>query len=308
VKRCALVIYALVLLEIQGIAQNAPTSPPSATTTDSSATSTPLLDNLLLSKRFRRDALGQETESGNEAEKRDEIETDRDSFTPATTTVGRGLTILESAYTFTNTRSANEGHSFPELLVRYGFTERLELRLGWNYEVSGLPLGFEDLDLLSAGNQLERASTLSYGLKYKVTDGKEWMPDSALILAGFTPTSGPSTDTQLVATYVFGWELPNRWKLDAAFRYATASEEQDHYHEWAPSVVLKIPVGERINFHAEYFGFFSTGKAEEHTRHYFSPGVHYLVTENLEIGVRVGWGLNDQSEPFFANLGFGWRF
>ena len=33
----------------------------------------------------------------------------------------------------------------------------------------------------------------------------------------------------------------------------------------------------------------------------FSPGVHYLITRDLEIGVRVGWGLNRQSPNFFSN-------
>jgi hypothetical protein len=50
------------------------------------------------------------------------------------------------------------------------------------------------------------------------------------------------------------------------------------------------------------------GKAENSTQHYVSPGVHYLVTDDLEVGVRLGWGLNDQSARFFANVGFGWRF
>jgi hypothetical protein len=60
--------------------------------------------------------------------------------------------------------------------------------------------------------------------------------------------------------------------------------------------------------HAEYFSIFSTDKAEEFTRHFFSPGAHYLITPDVEVGVRVGWGLNDQSTRFFTNVGFGWRF
>lgn len=259
-----------------------------------------LEEKLWKGKESRRDALGQETEG--EPEKRDELETDRDSFTPATTTVGRGLTILESAYTFSENRHVKEGHSFPELLVRYGLTERLEARLGWNYEISGVP------DTLEGVGQLERESRVLYGIKYRVSEAEGWTPGSAIILQGYTPTSGVNTHSQLVATYVFGWELPERWKLDASFRYGTGSDEHEHFHEWAPSVVLKIPVGEKINVHAEYFGIYSSGKAEEFTQHYFSPGVHYLVTENLEVGVRVGWGLNDQSSPFFVNAGLGWRF
>jgi hypothetical protein len=78
---------------------------------------------------------GREEELENPFE--DAIETDRDSFTSATTTVGRGRLVIESAYSFLDNRGVKETHSFPELLGRYGLTERLELRLGWNYEVGG---------------------------------------------------------------------------------------------------------------------------------------------------------------------------
>ncbi len=59
---------------------------------------------------------------------------------------------------------------------------------------------------------------------------------------------------------------------------------------------------------ADAFGLFSQDRAEDFVRHYFSPGFHFLVTPNLEVSARVGWGLNDQSARFFSNVGFGWRF
>jgi hypothetical protein len=134
------------------------------------------------------------------------------------------------------------------------------------------------------------------------------VPGSAIILQGFTPTSGVVKDTQFVGTYVFGWELPYDIKLDAAMRYGTASGEEERFSQWAPSAVVKVPLGERWNVHAEYFGIFSTGKETNFTRHFFSPGAHFLVTDEVEVGVRVGWGLNDQSARFFSNVGLGWRF
>lgn len=39
-----------------------------------------------------------------------------------------------------------------------------------------------------------------------------------------------------------------------------------------------------------------------------SPGVHYLITPDIEIGMRVGWGLNNEAARFFSNVGIGWRF
>jgi hypothetical protein len=134
------------------------------------------------------------------------------------------------------------------------------------------------------------------------------VPESALIVAGFTPTSGKETATDLVTTYVFGWELPNKWKLDSAIRYGTESEHGDNFDLWAPSVVLKVPVREQWNTHIEYFGEFSRDKSQDQVIHFVSPGVHYLITPDLEVGVRLGWGLNEQSARFFTNVGLGWRF
>jgi hypothetical protein len=238
------------------------------------------------------------------------IETDRDSFTPATTTAGCGRWILESAYSFIDNRDTFETHSFPELLVRYGVSEDVELRLGWNYEVGGAsnPVSGSSVGESAAGAMLERESQIAYGLKVALTEQEDWLPQSAFIAQGFTPTSGPSRNTDFVATYVFGWELPNAWLLDAAIRYSLTSEEEDHFNQWAPSVVLKAPVAEQWNAHIEYFAIQSDGREDEKLVHFASPGVHYLVTPDLEIGVRFGWGLNDDSPRFFNNVGVGWRF
>lgn len=254
-----------------------------------------------------RTVLGDEDE-----QERDEIETDRDSFTPATRLVGRGRMIVESAWSFLDNRGVKETHSFPELLIRCGLTERIELRLGWNYEIGGAGsdvsgAGFGE-DASFGGTGLERESRVIYGLKFAVTEANGLVPRSAVILQGFSPTRGEATDSQFVGTYVLGWELPRRWIFDAAFRYGAGSAENDRFSIWAPSAVLKVPVGEKWNIHAEYFGIFSSDKEKDFVRHFVSPGVHYLITPNFEVGARVGWGLNDQAARFFSNVGMGWRF
>jgi len=249
-------------------------------------------------------------------EERDEIETDRDSFTPATTTSPRGRLIVEGAYSFIDNRGIKETHSVPELILRYGLTDRVELRLGWNYEVggagsevTGVDTGEQDPFRTAQG--LRREYTLAYGVKIGVTRQRGLVPRSAMILQGFTPTGGStgvSTASQLITTYIAGWELPNRWRFDMAMRYGTASESGDNFNTWAPSAVLRVPIGERWAAHAEYFGVSSTGKESNFTKHFFSPGLHCLVTPDLELGFRLGWGLNDQSARFFSNVGFGYRF
>ena len=240
----------------------------------------------------------------------DEIETDRDSFTPATTTAGSCRTIVEAAHTFIDNRSVKDTHSFPELLVRFGANEWLEFRLGWNYEVGGAgnPTSGNIPDDLGEENELERESRILYGAKAVLTRQDGWQPESAVIVQGFTPTSGEVNDTQLSATYVFGWILPNDWTWDYAIHYSTGSLEEDHFDVWAPSTVIKVPLGERWKAHAEYFGTFSNNREDETVQHFFSPGAHYLISPDLEVGVRVGWGLNQEAPNFFSNAGLGWRY
>ncbi len=240
----------------------------------------------------------------------DEIETDRDSFTAATTTAGKGRFIFEAAHSFIDNRTVPETHSFPELLVRYGASDWLELRLGWNYEVGGAgsPVSGNVPSDFGEEAELERADRLLFGMKAWLTEQDDWRPQSAVILQGFTPTGGAETDTHLVAAYVLGWTLPNRWVWDSSLRYSTSSLEEDRFDVWAPSTVLKVPLGERWKVHAEYFGVFSDNRADETVQQFFSTGAHYLINPNLEIGVRVGWGLNDEAPNFFSNAGLGYRY
>lgn len=251
-----------------------------------------------------------ETESREEpAEEEEHLETDRDSFTPATTVVGRGRTLVESSYSFIDNRTSADSHSFPELLARYGVNDWLELRLGWNYEaggggaVSGSEVGGDEETPTS-----ETESKILYGFKVALTEQEQWLPRTAAIVHATTPTSGENGATQFVAAYVAGWTLPNRWTLDTGMRYVAANEEGDRFNQWAPSVVLRVPVGESWNVHAEYFGIFSQGQANEVNPQYVSPGIHYLISSNCEVGVRVGWGLNRDAANFFSNVGIGLRF
>jgi hypothetical protein len=255
-----------------------------------------------------REAEGEERRSPFE----DPIETDRDAFTPTVRTAPVNRWIMESSYSFIDNRGAPETHSFPELLVRYGLLRRLELRLGWNFEVGGggnvVSGSSGELEEGVDTSHLTREDRLLYGLKATLTEQESWLPDSIAIVQGYTPTGGDATASQLVATYAFGWRLPNRWRFDSSLRFATDSDNGNRFEVWAPSAVLRVPLGERFQVHAEYFGLVSQNRASDFSHHFFSPGMHYLITPNLEVGLRLGWGLNEQSARFFSNVGFGWRF
>ncbi|MFM7206580.1 MAG: transporter [Planctomycetaceae bacterium] len=242
-----------------------------------------------------------------EARGREELETDRDSFTFAPTTAGRGTSILETSYSFIDNRRGPEAHSVPEVLLRRGFGDRVEARLGYNYEaggpglVSGSEFAGEDVET-------EDESRALYGVKVETTEQGSWLPRSAVVLQGYTPVSGPSNKSTVMVGESWGWRFANGWEWTSAMRYGTGFAARDSFNQWAPSSVVKVPVGERWNMHAEYFGIFSSQKDVPLNLQYASCGGHVLATENLEIGLRVGWGLNETSPKFFTNVGVGWRY
>lgn len=244
---------------------------------------------------------------GAEAGEERELETDRDTFTFAPTTAGAGRTITELSYSFIDNRQGPEAHSVPELLFRRGLGDRIELRAGFNYEaggpglVSGTELGGEDL-------MPEYSSRVLYGVKVETSDQEGWIPMSALVLQGFTPVYGPTTQSTMTVGEAWAWRFANGWEWRSGMRYGTGWAEEDFFEQWSPSTTLKIPVGERWNVHAEYFGIMSSGKEKPIDLQYGSIGGHVLATEDLEIGLRVGWGLNDASPAFFSNFGVGLRY
>ncbi len=100
-----------------------------------------------------------------------------------------------------------------------------------------------------------------FGVKVALIEQRGFLPRSALIVQGVTPTSGPESDTDFQLGYVFGWTFFNDWVLDSSLRYIETTAEGDHFNQWAPSIVLKVPVAVRWNVHGEYFGIFTDGRA-----------------------------------------------
>ena len=94
---------------------------------------------------------------------------------------------------------------------------------------------------LIIGGILPVGDRRSYGLKASVTEQDDWLPRSAIILQGCTPTLGEAPATDVAAAYTFGWELPNRWRLDTSMRYGT---------EHAYSASMQLHAAVRHSLHA----------------------------------------------------------
>jgi hypothetical protein len=192
--------------------------------------------------------------------------------------------------------------------MRYGIGDRFELRLGWNFE-SGRErvAGAGDIGAFFAANAEQQ---MYYGFKAVVTKQANWIPASAFLMQGHTPTGGPQSVSQLRTGYVLGWRLPNRWEFDAGFRFGTDKDEEGSYRLWAPSAVLKIPLtrDERWFTHVEYFEVITQGKENDINLHFVDIALHHLITPNIEIGGIVAFGPHNGGMNLVTNFGVGFRF
>ena len=104
--------------------------------------------------------------------------------------------------------------------------------------------------------------------------------------------------------------MPNGWTFDSAFRFGTDREGHNNYTLWAPSTVLKIPLGRENRWftHVEYFGIMTQGKEHDFSKQFIDTGLHYFITPNFEVGTVVAFGINNQTSGILVNVGFGYRF
>ncbi|HEY3965082.1 MAG TPA: transporter [Planctomycetaceae bacterium] len=241
------------------------------------------------------------------------VETDRASFTPALSTATVGNVILESGYSFIANRNLPSQHSMPELVIRYGLTERIEARFGWNQEIGGggsVISPVQQQEGLVAPNRetIVSASRFMGGLKVRLFDQDGLFPANTVLFEGYFPSFGDTRKRQVAATYAIGWELSPRWKLNASVRYATESEFGDDWSTWSPAIVLKVPFAERWTAQVEGFGVLPHGQSGGVPQYFAGPGLQVLLTPAIELNLRVGTGLNSVSPEFYSSAGFGVTF
>lgn len=239
------------------------------------------------------------------------IETDRNAFTISPRTVGRNVRVLESTYTYIGVGSSGSKYSFPEVMLRVGLSDRLEARLGYNFE-TGTATQASEGDIVN-GFGIDAAQQAFYGFKYQVTEFSEkWrlLPESAIVVQGHTPMGSISGQMQIRCGGAWGWELPRGMQLSQSFRFGTDRDEDDDYTLWSPSMALKIPLTatRRWFTQLEYYSVMSASKEVDFSMQFIDTGLHYLPNPNFEIGAMIGFGLNDQTRGVILNVGFGYRF
>ncbi len=249
------------------------------------------------------------------------INTDRPTFTPANTVVPRGRLQFESGFTFNNQPTSPARttlYDLPELAMRIGLFNRVEFRTFWQgqtwTQTQSRPGGPWRL-----GGGL---SDMEVGFKWQLlTSDKErkWIPSTALITSIYAPTGGTSVlGSHTVEPYVnliYGWNLTDKLVFGGSTGYLNMRDTDlgrgrpaESFQRFHQSLLAFYSVNKRTTLFYEWYVWMFTNAADNRPVHYMDGGVLYLLTPNMQIDLRAGFGLSDRPNDFFTGVGYSVRF
>ena len=240
-------------------------------------------------------------QTGGVARLSDPIVTDRPDFTEASSVVGLGVKQLETGYTYFSDDSDDlDGHTYPELLLRYGiFRDWLELRVGWTYVDSDV-----------AGQRDSGSDDLYLGFKIGLTAQEGCLPEMALIPQMTVPTGADAFTSDKVLpglNVLYSWELTDMLSFAANTQVNRRGDINNTYTEWAQSVAVGVSLTDRFGGYAEYFGLYPTDSTIR-SQNFFNGGFTFLLTDDILWDIRAGTGLDDNSIDLFAGTGLSVRW
>jgi hypothetical protein len=242
--------------------------------------------------------------------------TDRPDFTESTDAVPSGYVQLEMGYTFTYDREGEDrvrSHTMPEMLWRIGLFEDFELRIGWEGYT------FEESQTLTETDRgrpvlretwSQGANDLSLGFKYEYCEQDGLVPHFGVIGEITVPSGSAgfsSGDVDPEVKLLWAYDLTEWLSVAGNVNFAVPTEDGHRFFQTAASVSAAASITDALGTYVEYFGFYP---ASQHTdcAHYLNGGFTYLITNNFQVDVRAGVGLNEEAEDFFTGIGFAWRF
>jgi len=242
--------------------------------------------------------------------------TDRPDFTESTDAVPRGHVQLEGGYTFAYERAHKDrrrSHTAPEALLRVGLFDSFELRLGWE----GYAWSESQFETQTRGGRRvlreewrQGATDVSVGFKYKLLEQDGLRPHFGLIGA-FAPPSGSagisSGDVDPEAKLLWAYDLGDRVGIAGNVNFGVPHDAGDRFFQTSASLSLGVGLTDRLGGYVEYFGFYPHAEQAD-CAHWLNGGLTLLLTDNLQLDWRVGAGLNEEADDFFAGVGFAWRW
>lgn len=224
------------------------------------------------------------------------------------TAMTRGRVQIEGGYVFTYDRAGDASavqHALPDLLLRIGLTDRLELRIGWP--------GYRSVDYGGDWDGLSYDETLdpNVGFLFDLWEQRGWIPQTAVSAAVPIPMEGNPLvfdSLQPVAQMLYLWDLNDRWSLGGTTGAAVFRDYGDRYLQLQQSLDVDYVLSDRLGTFLQWTMLADYHSKDDGTQHLLSGGLTVLWTERFQSTLETGVGLNERAPDFLAGIRFSFRF
>jgi len=241
------------------------------------------------------------------------INTDRPDFTDALPTIGHRVTYLETGYNFaradTSLDSTSITHTAPELLVRYGLHDRVELRLK---ATPGLVDDRRDGELRLIGEYYA-------GIKAEMFRQRGWWPAHTLVpvinfMSGTEKDGGHLIVPEL--GWVYGWQV-RKWIALRGSTGITGSPNSFTFGAGPRAGFLEVWQSVSIYWHLHKYagihtewGMFARpleDRGSERVLGFQTFGIYFYPTSEILIDIRVGDNLKQTDSSWYLGGGISFR-
>ena len=230
------------------------------------------------------------------------------NWTQKVARLARGRTQLEGGYSYLRgSAGGNDGaqHAFPDLLLRFGLTDRLELRLGWPGYVTS------DSDDPAAGGWFSGTLDPNVGLAYDLWEQRGLLPQTAVLAALPVPLEGNPfalNSLQPLTELMYLWQTSDRTAITGRSGFAIFDAAGDNYTQFQQSLSLDLVVTERLGAFVSWDMLVNHGSWNDTSQHMAGGGLSFLLTERFAISWRSAVGLNPVAPDLLNDFRFAYRF
>jgi hypothetical protein len=222
--------------------------------------------------------------------------------------LARGRTQLEGGYSYLRGSAGGSDwtqHSVTDMLLRFGMTDRLELRLGWPGYVTS------DTDDPALGGGFSGTLDPNVGLVYDLWGQRGMLPQTAVLAAAPIPLKGNAfalNSLQPLTELMYSWQTSDRTAITGRSGFAIFDVSGDSYTQFQQSLSLDVILTDRLGTFVSWDMLADRGSWNDASQHMAGGGLSFLLTERFAISWRSAVGLNSAAPVFLNDIRFAYRF
>lgn len=220
----------------------------------------------------------------------------------------RGRVQLEGGWVYTYDSEGGvrtSEHALPDMLLRIGLTERLELRIGWpGYVHTSVE---DEFGRFSDGRALDP----NVGFLLDLCPQQGWIPQTGVLVSVPIRLEGDPlalSSLQPLNQVLYAWYPSDRLSVGGTTGFSLFDEYGDRYTQFQQSVNADYLLTERFGAFAEWTVLVDHGSDDDGAEHMLGSGLSWLCTDEVQLSWRLGVGLNERAPDFLTGVRCAVRF